>query len=412
MKFSFIIIALFFSCFASSQTFWSEPFNNGCTAACSAVGFNSGLGAWTQSVTGTEGANPNAWFVSCAENGNAVGACGSPCGSNATLHLSAQIGNPFCPNDCGAAYDAGGLCGLLTCPRTNRRIQSPTINCTGFTGISLNFTYIENGQTTLDDATVWYFDGTTWAQVDNPPKTATACGGQGIWAARTVALPASANNNPNVKIGFRWVNNDDGAGTDPSIAINDITLSVAVLPIELSEFSLKRTGEAVQLKWSTMTEKNFNGFSIERSENGMGFSEIAFVKSNGNSNSKKNYTFSDNSPKDGMYYYRLKAIDFDNSYKYSALKFINFKKESVHNPFYNSTTSQIIIPLGSINFEESFVIDIISIEGKIVQSFSSNTLENTNNEYQIPTSSLPSGLYVLRIYDNISSQNHKVIISE
>jgi len=40
-------------------------------------------------------------------------------------------------------------------------------------------------------------------------------------------LPASANNNPNVKIGFRWINNDDGDATDPSFAVDDIVLSHA-----------------------------------------------------------------------------------------------------------------------------------------------------------------------------------------
>ena len=412
LKFPLLIFILFFSFYFRAQTFWSEPFNNGCTAACTAVGFNSGLGAWTQSVTGVEGANPNAWFVSCAENGNAVGTCGSPCGANATLHLSAQIGNPFCPNDCGAAYDAGGLCGLLTCPRTNRRIQSPTINCTGYSGISLNFTYIENGQTTLDDATVWYFDGTTWAQVDNPPKTATACSGQGVWAARTVALPASANNNANVRIGFRWVNNDDGAGTDPSIAINDITLSVPILPIELSDFTIKKAGKTVLLKWSTMTETNFDGFSIERSENGTGFSEIAFVKGKGNSNSKKNYTFNDNKPENGVSYYRLKAIDFDKSYNYSPLRTINFFTNSVATVFYNSISSEIILPTNAVNVGDEFTIDLISSEGKQIKSIANTELEITNNEFHIPINSLPLGLYILRLYDNSSSQNFRVLIAE
>lgn len=409
---SITLIILFFSFNLNAQTFWSEPFNNGCTAACTAVGFNSGLGVWTQSVTGAEGANPNAWFVSCAENGNAVGACGSGCGANATLHLSAQIGNPFCPNDCGAAYDAGGLCGLLTCPRTNRRIQSPVINCTGYSGISLNFTYIENGQTTLDDATVWYFDGTTWTQVDNPPKTATACSGQGVWAARTVALPASANNNPNVRIGFRWVNNDDGAGTDPSIAINDITLSVPLLPIELNDFNVKKAGRNVLLKWSTMTEQNFNGFAIERSENGTGFTQIGFVKGNFNSHSKKDYTFIDQHLSEGIYYYRLKAIDLDRSYNYSPLKTINFLTETKGQPFYNPVTSEFIIPVASVNSEEDFIVEILSSDGRKIKSITKAELAVSNNEFHLPFSIPSPGLYILRIYDDGNSFSYKSLITE
>ena len=70
---------------------------------------------------------------------------------------------------------------------------------------------------------MWYFDGATWTQIDNMPKTIVCGSGQGQWGTRTIVLPASANNNANVKIGYRWVNNDDGAGSDPSFAVDDIT---------------------------------------------------------------------------------------------------------------------------------------------------------------------------------------------
>jgi gliding motility-associated-like protein len=226
--------------FGFSQTVvWTETFSNGCTAACSGNGYISPNGTWTQTIMGTEGANPNAWYVSCAENNMGAGNCGAGCQAvpNPTLHVSSAIGNSFCPNDCGAAYDAGGLCGLFppplgSCPQTDRRIESPTINLTGHSNITLNFLYIEGGQGVTDNATVWYFDGSTWAQLVDEPSTINAScpvgpfgDPQGNWTAYNVALPASANNNPNVKIGFRWVNNDDGAGTDPSFAVDDITLT-------------------------------------------------------------------------------------------------------------------------------------------------------------------------------------------
>ncbi|MBN8697436.1 MAG: hypothetical protein J0L87_12970, partial [Bacteroidetes bacterium] len=200
---------------AKSQVFYTENFSTG------------GAG-WSLAVsTGANGADPNFFNVSANEGGGITPNLGAPasCGvannGNNTMHIT-SVFNPTG----GAAYDAGGLCGILFCPLTNVRAESPTINCTGQTSISVNFNYIEGGQGTSDDATLWYFDGTTWTQIDNMPKTLTGCGGQGLWTSRTVALPASANNNPLVKIGFKWVNNDDGAGSDPSFAVDDITLSV------------------------------------------------------------------------------------------------------------------------------------------------------------------------------------------
>jgi gliding motility-associated-like protein len=213
----------------SQVVFWTEDFNNSCAANCPGVGYTSGNGTWTQTITGVEGADPNLWYVSCAENGHTNTICGTGCvAASATATLaSLHIGsNPNSLGDIGAAYDAGGLCGIFTCPQTDRRIESPTINCTGRNSITLAFNYIEAGDPPNDDADIWYFDGAVWSLLTNTAATNNAgCGGQGRWTSFTIALPSSANNNPNVKIGFHWINNDDGVGTDPSFAVDDVTLS-------------------------------------------------------------------------------------------------------------------------------------------------------------------------------------------
>jgi hypothetical protein len=185
--------------------------------------FNSGGVGWTLNVvTGAEGADPNFFVINDNETGVAPPGCGLAGGGDPSLHVTSV----FFPSG-GAAYDAGGLCGFFFCPQTNRRTESPTIDCSLYSNINVSFDYIEGGATTIDNATLWYFDGTTWSQIDDMPKTIVCGSGQGQWTNRSVALPASANNNPLVKIAFRWVNNDDGAGSDPSFAVDDVTLSVA-----------------------------------------------------------------------------------------------------------------------------------------------------------------------------------------
>jgi gliding motility-associated-like protein len=215
---------------AKSQTvIWTEDFQNNCASACLASGYAGTNGAWTVTNIGANDPEANEWFVSGAECGNAVGTCGSAC---ATTDPSLHVGNVAVaalglPADNGAAYNAGGLCGSFFCVLTDKRAESPTINLTGQTNITLNFNYIENGDGALDDASLWYFDGATWALLDPLAKPSLgACAPQGLWTAFSIPLPASANNNANVKIGFRWVNNDDGVGNDPSFAVDDITLTI------------------------------------------------------------------------------------------------------------------------------------------------------------------------------------------
>ena len=233
-----VLFCISFS-FANAQTvFWTETFTNGCTTGCTT--FTGVNGAWTISATGTNGAKANTWYWSCAENGNAAGTCGTGCGNDASMHVGNIAGSPaaafFCPGgDCGAAYDATNAQVV-----TNKRAESPAINCTGKSNVTVSFNYIERGQGTSDDATFWYYDGSTWTQLNALAKTATGvgCGTQGFWTAITISLPATADNNPNVKIGINWTNNGDGTGNDPSIAVDDITLSAPSGTAPTSAFTI------------------------------------------------------------------------------------------------------------------------------------------------------------------------------
>ena len=247
------IFTLLFSFSINAQVFWTENFNNGCTSLCLESAYAGVNGPWTMTNSGPPTAcgvatTPNEWYVSCSENGNPVGSGGSSCGgavpagcvagspSNATLHVGNISTSPsaafFCPlGDCGASYDSGGNCYLLgsgASTATDKRAESPVINCTGHTGITLAFDYIENGEPGADFCTIEYSinSGATWL-VLNVPGTTALCGAQGVWTAFSMVLPASCNNIATVKIAFHWVNDDSGTGTDPSFAVDDVTLSTS-----------------------------------------------------------------------------------------------------------------------------------------------------------------------------------------
>jgi hypothetical protein len=295
----------------AQTTFWTENFSNGCASLCTT--YTGTNGTWTIASTGTNGSGANNWFFSSAETGSNVGACSSTPGSDPSLHIgntsTSSAAFIFCPaGDCGAAYDDSSPAEI-----TNKRAESPTINCTGYSTISLTFNYIENGELSNDDGTLWYYDGTLWALLSNTSKT-IACGGFGsTWTTFSVLLPPSANNNPNVKIGFGWANDGDGTATDPSYAIDDITLSVSSVGItELASGGI-----------SLKTFPNpFNGIAMielalfENEEvkmeiyDAIGNKLITMVNEDQQAGTHK-YVFdaSDNKYSSGIYYLRLKTKD-------------------------------------------------------------------------------------------------------
>ncbi len=246
--YSLSLLLFFCSEFISAQAIWSENFNaNPCNSGCRLNNYTTTNGAWNETVTGAQGSAPNVWYVSCAENAMPAGSCGSGCNGVSpanTLHIGNQSSSPtaslFCPaGDCRAVYDAGlGFSGSGETV-TSVRAESPTISLTGRSNLVLSFNYIEGGDGTSDNFTVWYYNGASWIQLADPPKTQNTCGGShvGTWTKFSIPIPASQNNNANFKLGFQWVNNDDFIGTDPSVAIDSIVLSPAVIEHPQADFT-------------------------------------------------------------------------------------------------------------------------------------------------------------------------------
>ena len=189
----------------------------------------NGIHNWTLNVsTGANDPDHNFWQVTDDEGGVAPTGCGAASNGDATLHVTSVV-NPTG----GAAYDAGsqGLCsqlpGIIFCTTTNQAANSPNLNTTGATNLVLQYDFIGGGQNTVDVGSSQYSinGGTNYTSLDASLRSInTGCGGQGKWTQRSYNLPTNCVGLNNFKVGFNWMNNDDAAGTDPSIAINNVLL--------------------------------------------------------------------------------------------------------------------------------------------------------------------------------------------
>lgn len=245
MKRTFTPFLILIAATASGQTvIYSEDFGSGCSTGNLVTSYQGTGGTWTM-MSGANGTHANTFYVSATEAGMGEGNCGDGCGldpglTDRSLHIGAvQLlfqSVELTAADPGASYNAGGLAGLgFTC-NTHRRAESPVFSTVGYSNLDLTFLYMEGGEGSNDNGTVAYNDGTQWIQLEDLPKTLTTCAPQGLWTKRVLSLPASLNNNPNVRIAFEWVNNDDGVGTDPSFAIDDVEVTGDVA-IGISETS-------------------------------------------------------------------------------------------------------------------------------------------------------------------------------
>jgi hypothetical protein len=118
-------------------------------------------------------------------------------------------------------------------------------------------------------------------------------------------------------------------GTCPVAYSSYITITVAQsLPIELLFLKGIGTEKGNLIKWATATEQNNDYFTLLWSDNGNNF--IVIMKKDGAGNSITNieYEYLDESPSNGINYYKLRQTDYDGKYEDSEPISVLSEKES------------------------------------------------------------------------------------
>ncbi|OUJ74162.1 hypothetical protein BXP70_10515 [Hymenobacter crusticola] len=138
----------------------------------------------------------------------------------------------------------------------------------------------------------------------------------------------------------------------PSIPVAGIVSPGAPLPVELMAFGAKLQKGRVYVTWSTASEKDNEGFNIERSQDGKTFTSIAYQKGQGTTANKTSYEAIDNQPLIGTSYYRLKQTDSDGTISYSPVATILNGAGSMNVSVYPNPTQDVVtISLGQLVVE-------------------------------------------------------------
>jgi hypothetical protein len=191
------------------------------------------------------------------------------------------------------------------------------------------------------------------------------------------------------------------------------------LPVELSSFSANLKGESVELKWRTETEVDNYGFEVQRLQDyqvtrlqDSEWERIGFVEGNGNSNSPKNYFFSDKNPVGGSkFIYRLKQIDNNGTFAYSNEVEVDIIPGSFElfqnypNPFNPVTNIKFSLPENS-----NVKLDIYNITGEHITTLLNKEMEAGFYNIEFNAEALSSGTYIYKLQTDKETQAKKMLL--
>jgi hypothetical protein len=201
------------------------------------------------------------------------------------------------------------------------------------------------------------------------------------------------------------------------------------LPVELVSFTgtLHSNGD-VLLEWKTASSLNNYGFEIEKSYlNSDLWETIGFLENQGDPSSFVEYSFTDRTLNNfPVARYRLKAIDYDGSFKYSNIIEINTLpmnyelSQNYPNPFNPITKIKFTIPyviasglpVGKAGTKQSQLVTlkVYDILGNEVATLVDEEKEPGIYEIEFSAANLASGIYIYRLQTMEFTETKKMVL--
>ncbi len=184
------------------------------------------------------------------------------------------------------------------------------------------------------------------------------------------------------------------------------TSSFVALPVTITSFNGKNQGNYNQLYWNVTNEDGLNYYELQRSTNGLDYNVIGKVTAT----DRGNYSYNDDisSIKAPVYFYRLRTVDLDGNFKYSAVVKISVAAAVFMDVNPNPFSEKLQVNIES-SLKDAATIVITDLSGRPVVR-KTVSLSAGNNAFEISEAAgLTKGMYVFTITTSEQRQSIKIV---
>jgi hypothetical protein len=159
------------------------------------------------------------------------------------------------------------------------------------------------------------------------------------------------------------------------------------------------------MTWTTESESNSDFFAVQRSLDGMLWETVGFVDAAGNSNTSKTYVFTDEKPKEGINYYRLRQVDTDGNANFTNIIPVEYNVISPLDAYPNPTTGLVLVKENGNEIKSILLTDITGRKWELPFSSGSTGV-------LVDVSSHAKGTYTLQSIDETGNLRSTLLILE
>jgi len=204
-----------------------------------------------------------------------------------------------------------------------------------------------------------------------------------------------------VSFSYAWIDNAGQQGTAVSYSIN----WAFVLPVEITSFTARANGSSVMLDWSVDNQVKFDHYEIEYSTDNRSFGKAGEVKAS--TASSDNYQFTHYLKEAAAkIYYRLKLVDIDGNYRYSATVLVKFNSAAtaIWPTLLHAGETLYVQPGTDLQLNAS--LQVMDGSGRIILH------QKTNNQsvISLQTGQWNAGIYIVKLQSGTEQTINKIVI--
>ena len=185
-----------------------------------------------------------------------------------------------------------------------------------------------------------------------------------------------------------------------------IGLASTALPVKLTSFTGVNKKNTIALNWQTEYEQNSSHYTIQRSVDGINFTDVERVAASGNSNTPLSYSYNDILPASvkmhPTVFYRLKSVDIDGNYSNSHILSMQLDKTDINLLVSPNPAKDILQVQTGINLLGNGVLIITDIMGREMYKRDIK-LQPGSNTIPVNISLFGAGVYSVRLINGSES---------
>lgn len=178
------------------------------------------------------------------------------------------------------------------------------------------------------------------------------------------------------------------------------------LPVDLLSFTgtLNTKGYA-DLEWTAANQQNFSHFEVERSYDGVQYTSVGKVEAVSNRGGTLEYRFTDPEMAHAVNFYRLKLVDIDDHFTYSAVVRITSNKPADFVKLQQNPVRDNITLMVSNTDKNNVSASLFSSNGQLIKKWEPGKVEG---KLVLPLYSMANGIYNLRVTAGKKSATLKI----